>query len=48
MYIDAVPGGRTLTSNDLVNLNLGDPVRKNTLCVEISPATRDEVSTPSK
>ena len=47
MYISAIPGGHKSTPNDVVNLNVGDPVRKNTLCVEISPPTH-EVSILSK
>ena len=26
---------------DTIKMNLGDPVRKKTLCVEVSPAGRD-------
>lgn len=39
VYIDLRLGCCKSGVTDTVKMNLGDPVRKNTLCVEISPAS---------
>ena len=42
VYIDLLPGNHIKVSlKDTVKVNLGDPVRKNTLCVEISPTSSE-------
>ncbi len=39
VHLDLCPSSQPAADEHVVLVNVGDPVRKNTLCVELSPAS---------